>query len=140
MRHHDLVVIGTGSGNSIIDGRFDHLDVGLIEHGVFGGTCLNVGCIPTKMYVYPADVAQHVRHAGRYGIDASIDKVRWADIRDRVFGRIDPISAGGRDYRVHRSPERHRLLRPRPVHRAPASWSCSGPTEPAPTPSPRIGS
>ena len=104
MRHHDLIVIGTGSGNSIIDSRFDQLDVGLVEHGVFGGTCLNVGCIPTKMYVYPADVAQHVRHASRYGIDASLDKVRWTDIRDRIFGRIDPISAGGREYRVDRSP------------------------------------
>jgi len=104
VRHHDLVVIGTGSGNSIIDDRFDHLDVGLVEHGVFGGTCLNVGCIPTKMYVYPADVAQQVRRAGRYGVDATIDKVRWTDIRDRIFGRIDPISAGGREYRVDRSP------------------------------------
>jgi mycothione reductase len=104
VRHHDLVVIGTGSGNSIIDSRFDHLDVALVEHGVFGGTCLNVGCIPTKMYVYPADVARHIRHAARYGIDASLDKVRWTDIRDRVFGRIDPISAGGREYRIDRSP------------------------------------
>jgi mycothione reductase len=104
VRHHDLVVIGTGSGNSIIDSRFDDLDVGLIEHGVFGGTCLNVGCIPTKMFVYPADIALAVRHASRFGIDASIDKVRWSDIRDRVFGRIDPISAGGREYRVERSP------------------------------------
>jgi mycothione reductase len=104
VRHHDLVVIGSGSGNSIIDSRFDDLDVGLIEHGVFGGTCLNVGCIPTKMFVYPADVAQHIRHAARYGIDASIDKVRWSAIRDRIFGRIDPISAGGQEYRVHRSP------------------------------------
>jgi mycothione reductase len=104
VRHHDLVVIGTGSGNSIIDSRFDDLDVALVEHGVFGGTCLNVGCIPTKMYVYPADVAEAIRHAGRYGIDASVDKVRWSDIRDRVFGRIDPISDGGREYRVNRSP------------------------------------
>lgn len=102
MRHHDLAVIGTGSGNSLIDPRFDHLDIALVEHGRFGGTCLNVGCIPTKMYVYPADVAQHVRHAPRYGIDATLDKVRWSDIRDRVFGRIDPISAGGRAYRVER--------------------------------------
>jgi mycothione reductase len=104
VRHHDLVVIGTGSGNSIVDDRFAHLDVALVEHGVFGGTCLNVGCIPTKMYVYAADVAQVVRHASRYGVDATVDKVRWADIRDRVFGRIDPISAGGREYRVDRSP------------------------------------
>ncbi len=102
MRHHDLAVIGTGSGNSLIDSRFDDLDVAMVEHGRFGGTCLNVGCIPTKMYVHPADVAQHVRHAQRYGIDATLDKVRWTDIRDRIFGRIDPIAAGGREYRVER--------------------------------------
>jgi len=88
----------------MIDHRFDHLDVAIVEHGVFGGTCLNVGCIPTKMYVYPADIAEAIRHASRLGVDASLDKVRWADIRDRVFGRIDPISAGGREYRIDRSP------------------------------------
>jgi mycothione reductase len=101
--HHDLVIIGSGSGNSILDSRFDDLDVAIVEHGVFGGTCLNVGCIPTKMYVYASDVAEAVREAGRYGIDATVDKVRWADIRDRVFGRIDPISAGGRRYRATES-------------------------------------
>jgi mycothione reductase len=104
VRHHDLAVIGTGSGNSIVDARFEHLDVALVEHGVFGGTCINVGCIPTKMFVYAADVAEAARHASRYGVDASVDKVRWSDIRDRVFGRIDPISAGGRAYRAERSP------------------------------------
>lgn len=104
MPHHDLVVIGTGSGNTFIDERYADKDVAIVEHGVFGGTCLNVGCIPTKMYVYAADVAEHVRRAAKYGVDASIDKIRWSDIRDRVFGRIDPISAGGREYRVERSP------------------------------------
>jgi len=53
------------------------------------------------MYVYAADVASTVRHAGRYGIDATLDGVRWPEIRDRVFGRIDPISAGGQDYRTN---------------------------------------
>ena len=95
MPHHDLVIIGSGSGNSILDSRFDDQDVALIEHGVFGGTCLNSGCIPTKMYVYASDVAETIREAGRYGIDAGIDKVRWADIRDRVFGRIDPSPRAG---------------------------------------------
>jgi mycothione reductase len=104
VRHHDLVVIGSGSGNTIVDERFADLDVAIIEHGVFGGTCLNVGCIPTKMYVYPADIAQHIRHAERFGIDATLDKVRWRDIRDRIFGRIDPISVAGHAYRAHRSP------------------------------------
>ena len=102
MPHHDLIVIGSGSGNSFLDARFDHLDVALVEHGTFGGTCLNVGCIPTKMLVHPADVARLVAGSGRLGIDATIDKVRWTDIRDRVFGRIDPISHAGRDYRANR--------------------------------------
>ena len=102
MRHHDLIVIGSGSGNSFLDARFEHLDVALVEHGTFGGTCLNVGCIPTKMLVHPADVARLVARSGHLGIDATIDKVRWTDIRDRVFNRIDPISHAGRDYRANR--------------------------------------
>ena len=96
MRHHDLIVIGSGSGNSFLDARFEHLDVALVERGTFGGTCLNVGCIPTKMLVHPADVARAVGRAAHLGIDATVDKVRWTDIRDRVFNRIDPISAAGR--------------------------------------------
>lgn len=104
MRHYDLAVIGTGSGNTIVDRRFHGWDVAIVEHGVFGGTCINVGCIPTKMYVYPADVARAVQDAGRLGVDASIEKVRWSDIRDRIFGRIDPISVSGRKYRAERSP------------------------------------
>ena len=102
--HHDLVIIGTGSGNSIPDERFADTDVAIIEHGIFGGTCLNVGCIPTKMYVYAADVAETIRRSGTYGIDATIDKIRWTDIRDRVFSRIDPISAGGQRYRQDELP------------------------------------
>ncbi|UVT25903.1 mycothione reductase [Rhodococcus pyridinivorans] len=99
MTHYDLAIIGTGSGNSILDERYDGKRVALLEEGTFGGTCLNVGCIPTKMYVYAAEVAHTVRTAAKYGVDASIDGVRWNDIVDRVFGRIDPIAAGGERYR-----------------------------------------
>ena len=101
MAHFDLAVIGTGSGNSLVTSDFDGRRVAVIESGTFGGTCLNVGCIPTKMYVYAADVAHTVTQAARYGVDATLHGVRWSDIRDRVFGRIDPISAGGREYRVN---------------------------------------
>ncbi|MBO0849767.1 MAG: mycothione reductase, partial [Pseudonocardia sp.] len=104
MRHFDLVIIGSGSANSLPDERFAHLDIAILEHGVFGGTCLNVGCIPTKMFVYAADVAAEIADSARYGLDASLDKVRWTDIRDRVFGRVDPISEGGRRYRAEGSP------------------------------------
>ncbi|MBW0113755.1 mycothione reductase [Pseudonocardia abyssalis] len=100
MRHHDLAVIGAGSGSSMIDSRFDGLDVAVVERARFGGTCLNAGCIPTKMYVYAAHVADMVRRAHRLGIDATVDKVRWNDIRERVFNRIDPISESVREYRM----------------------------------------
>lgn len=103
MEHYDLTIIGSGSGNSIPDAGFDprygSMRVALCEEGVFGGTCLNVGCIPTKMFVYAAEVAQIVERSSRYGIDAHTDRVRWRDIVDRVFGRIDPIAAGGEQYK-----------------------------------------
>ncbi|MGW0158250.1 mycothione reductase [Mycobacterium sp. NPDC003323] len=104
MQHYDLTIIGTGSGNSIPDPGFDprygDMRIAICEQGTFGGTCLNVGCIPTKMFVYAAEVAASVRRSSRYGIDAHIDKVRWPDIVTRVFdNRIDPIAAGGEAYK-----------------------------------------
>ena len=102
MRHFDLCVIGSGSGNSVIDEAMDDWSVAMVEGGTFGGTCLNVGCIPTKMYVYPADLAASPQQAKELGVDLELVDVRWPDIRDRIFGRIDPISSGGRDWRASR--------------------------------------
>ncbi|MBV8928166.1 MAG: FAD-dependent oxidoreductase, partial [Mycobacteriaceae bacterium] len=99
MTHFDLAIIGTGSGNTILDERYADKEVAICEQGTFGGTCLNVGCIPTKMFVYAAEVAQTARDTARYGVDAHVDGVRWADIVSRVFGRIDPLAAGGENYR-----------------------------------------
>lgn len=97
--HYDLVIVGTGSGNSILDPRFAGQRVALVERGVFGGTCLNVGCIPTKMFVHTADLAATPAKSSEFGVDETLDAVRWPDIRDRIFGRIDPIAEGGREYR-----------------------------------------
>ncbi|WP_020497874.1 mycothione reductase [Sciscionella marina] len=101
MRHFDLVIIGTGSANSILGPEFAGKSVALIEHGTFGGTCLNVGCIPTKMFVHTADIAATPGHSSAFGVDETLDAVHWPKIRDRIFGRIDPIAAGGRDYRIN---------------------------------------
>lgn len=100
MRHVDLAVIGSGSGNSIIDERFDDLSVALIDDGdPFGGTCLNAGCIPSKMFTHTAEVADEIRGARRYGLHASTPTVDWPAVRDRIFGRIDPISLSGLGWR-----------------------------------------
>ncbi|CAA0089863.1 Mycothione reductase [Mycolicibacterium vanbaalenii] len=99
MADFDIAIIGTGSGNSILDERYVDKRVAICEKGVFGGTCLNVGCLPTKMFVYAAGVAHQARESSRFGVDAHVDGVRWPDIVSRVFGRIDPLASGGEQYR-----------------------------------------
>ncbi len=99
MAHYDLVIIGSGSGNALVSPELGDARVAVVEGGTFGGTCLNVGCIPTKMLVHTADVATTVRGAGRFGVDAALTGVRWRDVRDRVFGRIDPVSRSGLAHR-----------------------------------------
>jgi mycothione reductase len=99
MPHFDLIIIGSGSGNSIPGPEFDHWNIAIVEDGHFGGTCLNVGCIPTKMFVHPAELADAARHAAHLNVTSHLDAVDWAGMRDRIFGRIDAIEAGGRQYR-----------------------------------------
>lgn len=98
--HYDMIIIGAGSGNSIPTPEHDDLSIAIIEKDKFGGTCMNVGCIPTKMYVYAADVALAAREAGRLGVSATVNEVDWDSIVERVFhNRIDKIAAGGEAYR-----------------------------------------
>ena len=96
---YDLIVLGAGSGNMLPAPEMAGWRIAIVEPDRFGGTCLNRGCIPSKMFVYAADVAESVRHADRYGISARFDRADWPAIRDRVFGRIDPIHQSGVDYR-----------------------------------------
>lgn len=71
----------------------------MVERGPLGGTCLNVGCIPSKMYVLPAD--RVVESSEAAAIDVTIPEAtpHWTDIRDRIFGRIDAIVEDGTNYR-----------------------------------------
>jgi mycothione reductase len=99
--HHDLIIIGTGSGNTVVDDSFADLDVAIVEQEQrFGGTCLNVGCIPTKMLAYTGEVVDTVSDAGRFDVAAELGGMRWGDVRDRVFGRLDPIARDGRADRL----------------------------------------
>jgi mycothione reductase len=101
VRHFDLVIIGTGSGNSIPTDAMAGWQIAILEKGTFGGTCLNVGCIPTKMFVHTADQAAAPQNAKKLGVDATLDAVHWPEIRDRIFNRIDPIAEGGRNWRAN---------------------------------------
>ena len=99
MPHHDLLILGGGSGNSVIGPEHDHWDIAIAEPWAFGGTCMNRGCIPSKMLVYPADVALAARHGAQLGLRTSTERADWPAIRDRIFGRIDPIAEAGLAYR-----------------------------------------
>ncbi len=100
MKHFDLIIIGSGSGNSIISPELDDWDIAMVESSVWGGTCLNRGCIPSKMLVYAADIAELARSGPALGVNTQFAGADWSAIRDRVFSRIDPIAAGGRSYRI----------------------------------------
>lgn len=98
--HYDLIIVGAGSGNSILTPDFDDKKVAIVEKGAFGGTCLNVGCIPTKMFVLAAETAFTAREADKLGIDLQYNGADWPGIVERIFDRrIDLIAQGGEAYR-----------------------------------------
>jgi mycothione reductase len=99
VQHYDLVIIGAGSGNMFLNSELEHLKTAIIEEDRFGGTCLNRGCIPSKMFIVAADAATNVKTAERLGVFATLDRVDWTAVRDRIFGRIDPLSQEAIDYR-----------------------------------------
>lgn len=73
----DLVVLGGGSGGYAAALRASELgmSVGLIEKNKLGGTCLHVGCIPTKALLHSAEVADVTREASKYGVSAQFGGV-----------------------------------------------------------------
>ncbi len=100
MRHFTLAIIGSGSGNMLVPEDPAPGPVALIEEGAFGGTCLNRGCIPSKIFVHSADVAAGIRRAAGFGLGAELTSVDWKAIQDRVFSHTGQISADGRQARA----------------------------------------
>jgi mycothione reductase len=100
VQHFSLAIIGSGSGNVLVPDDDALGPVALIEAGAFGGTCLNRGCIPSKILVHTADVAVQARTASDFGIEAEVTGVDWSSIRDRTFSKIDRVSAAGRRARA----------------------------------------
>jgi mycothione reductase len=100
MQHFTLAIIGSGSGNLLVPEDPAQGPVALIESGAFGGTCLNRGCIPSKIFVHSADVAAGIRRAAEFGVAAELTAVDWKAIQDRVFSHTGQISAEGRQARA----------------------------------------
>lgn len=125
VEHVDLLIIGAGSGNGIPTPAMADLRIAIVDDAPwFGGTCLNVGCIPTKMFVHVGELLRDARDGERLGLRDVEGRVDWPAVRDRVFGRIDAISEAGETYRRSGEPntslvrESVRFIGPRTVRTA----------------------
>jgi mycothione reductase len=86
----DLIVIGSGSGLEVSSSAAARgLSVAVVEHGPFGGTCLNRGCIPSKMLIHSADVMETIQRARLFGIKAQVSAVDWDFIVKRAVTTVD---------------------------------------------------
>lgn len=90
MKEYDLIVIGSGAGMNVASEAFSRgMNVAVIENGTMGGTCLNRGCIPTKIIIYPADVVQILRDARKVGVSAEGVSVDYDLIMKRMRELVD---------------------------------------------------
>jgi glutathione reductase (NADPH) len=96
----DLVVIGGGSGGMAAARRAaaHGARVALIEAGRLGGTCVNVGCVPKKIMVNAASMAETLLDARSYGFDVAVPTFDWARVK---AGRDAYIERLGGIYRRH---------------------------------------
>ncbi|MDP9363262.1 MAG: FAD-dependent oxidoreductase [Chloroflexota bacterium] len=102
---YDLVVIGAGAAGSTAAGEAvgRGARVAMVERWKVGGTCLNVGCDPTKTLVRSAEVLHLARHAGRFGIAVDGARAEWPAVVGRVERVIDTIRGGDGDANVRAS-------------------------------------
>ena len=90
---YDVAIVGGGPGGytAAIRGAEYGLKVALIEkHAKLGGTCLHVGCIPTKALLFNAEIWDHMKHAADYGIDGiGTPQLNWAAVQKRKTAIVD---------------------------------------------------
>ena len=90
MKIFDLIVIGSGSGLNVASAAAEQgLKTAIIESGPLGGTCLNRGCIPSKMVIHSADVAEEIRRSSLFGITASIKNINFRQVTGRASHIVD---------------------------------------------------
>ncbi len=93
MKKYDLIVIGSGAGMNVASAAYDQgLRVAVVEHGPMGGTCLNRGCIPTKILTYVADVLVEAQHLESLGVKLKIEEINYPWIMKRMREEVDGSS------------------------------------------------
>lgn len=94
MEKFDVLVIGSGSGMIIASAAVNQgFKTAVVESGPMGGTCLNRGCVPSKMLIYPADVAVTIQEAAKLGVKASVTSIDFEGVMERMRRLITSDSA-----------------------------------------------
>ncbi|MBS3101572.1 dihydrolipoyl dehydrogenase [Candidatus Woesearchaeota archaeon] len=90
MQSFDLIVIGAGSGLNVSSAVAEiGMKVAVVEKGPMGGTCLNRGCIPSKIIIHSADVAETIKKSKLFGINARISSIDFKKITNRASNIVD---------------------------------------------------
>ncbi|MFH0884620.1 MAG: dihydrolipoyl dehydrogenase [Candidatus Micrarchaeota archaeon] len=85
MQKFDLIVIGAGSGLDVAAAAAAQgMNVAIVEEGPMGGTCLNRGCIPTKILIHSADVVQTIKKASVFGVDVKGYSINFKKVMQRA--------------------------------------------------------
>jgi mycothione reductase len=95
MKHYDIVVIGGGGGMKIaLSAASMGLKTALVEQDSVGGTCLNRGCIPSKMLIYPTELPELIRKSSRINVisDPNI-RVDFPALIKRISETVDTMSS-----------------------------------------------
>jgi dihydrolipoamide dehydrogenase len=94
---YDLVIIGSGPGGyvaAIRAGQYGLKTLVVEKDSVLGGTCLHVGCIPTKVFLHHADIYHTFQHAQDFGFEVSDVKVNWPAMHDSKDKIVKKHSGG----------------------------------------------
>ena len=76
MKKYDIIVIGSGCGMIVVEAAAKKgWRAALVEDSHIGGTCLNTGCVPSKMIISPADAINEIARSKRLGVNASVDSI-----------------------------------------------------------------
>jgi len=85
MEKYDVIVIGSGCGMNIVEEALTHdLSVALVDKGPVGGTCANLGCIPSKMLIFAADRIAEIQEAIKLGIEIELKNIDFNFIMERM--------------------------------------------------------
>lgn len=85
MKRYGAIVIGSGCGMNIVEEALGHgLRVALVDRGPLGGTCPNLGCIPSKMLIYAADRIVEIQEAKKLGVAAEVQNIDFNFIMGRM--------------------------------------------------------